>query len=78
MVNYIYGKLSKNIVSYIEPIQEETSHYIYTASYHQKTILIRQTRHVGHCWKIKDELMSDVLYLTHSHGRTGVGPPART
>ena len=26
-----------------------------------KTIQVRRTRHVGHCWRSKDELISDVL-----------------
>ena len=43
-----------------------------------KTIQIKQTRHAGHCWRIKDELISDVLLLTLAHGRAGVGRPART
>ena len=29
-----------------------------------KTIQVRQTRHVGHCWRSRDELISDVLLWT--------------
>ena len=29
-----------------------------------KTIQVRRTRHAGHCWRSKDELMSDVLLWT--------------
>ena len=43
-----------------------------------KTIQVRRTRHVGHCWKSRDELISDVLQLTPSHGRAKAGRPART
>ena len=43
-----------------------------------KTIQIRQTRHVGHCLRSKDELISDVLRWTPLHGRARVGRPART
>ena len=32
-----------------------------------KTIKIRRTRHAGHCWKSRDELVSDVLLWTPSH-----------
>ena len=42
-----------------------------------KTIKIRQTRHAGHCWS-RDELISDLLQWTHSHGWTKAGWPART
>ena len=38
-----------------------------------KTIQVRQTRHAGHCWKSKDELL-----WTPSHGWVTFGPPART
>ena len=43
-----------------------------------KTIQIRQTRHARHCWKSKDELMSDVQRWTLSHSWTKVGRPVRT
>ena len=43
-----------------------------------KTIRIRRTRHVGHCWRSRDELGSDVLPWTPSHGRAKAGRPART
>ena len=43
-----------------------------------KTIKIRRTRHAGHCWRSKDELVSDVLLWTPSHGHAKVGRPART
>ena len=42
-----------------------------------KTNKIRQTRHAGHCWKSRDELISDVLLWTPSHGRAKAGRPAR-
>ena len=43
-----------------------------------KTIQIRRTRHVGHCCRSRDELISDVLLWTPSHGRAKVGRPAQT
>ena len=33
-----------------------------------KTIQVRQTRHAGHCLRSKDELISDVLLWTPTHG----------
>ena len=33
-----------------------------------KTNQIRRTRHAGHCWKSRDELISDELLWTLSHG----------
>ena len=41
-----------------------------------KTIQVRRTRHAGHCWRSRDELISDVLLWTPTHGRAK--RPART
>ena len=43
-----------------------------------KTIQVRRTRHAGHCWRSKDELISDVLLWTTTYGRSKAGRPART
>ena len=43
-----------------------------------KTIKIRRTRHAGHCWKCRDELIYDVLLWTPSHGRGKAERSART
>ena len=43
-----------------------------------KTIQVRRTRHAGHCWRSKDELISDVLLWTPTYGRAKAGRPART
>ena len=42
-----------------------------------KTIQVKRTRHAGHCWISKDELISDLLRWTPSHGRANEGRPAR-
>ena len=41
-----------------------------------KTIKVRPTRHVGHCWRSRDKLISDILLWTPSHGRAKAGRPA--
>ena len=43
-----------------------------------KTIQVRRTRHAGHCWRSRDELIRDVLLWTPTHGRARAGRPART
>ena len=43
-----------------------------------KTIQDRETRHAGHCWRCKDELISDVLQWTPTYGQAKAGRPART
>ena len=42
-----------------------------------KTIQVRRTRHAGHCWRNRDELINDVLLWTPTHGRANAGRPAR-
>ncbi len=59
--------------------QHPTKHHLYG---HlppiTKTIQARRTRHVGHCWRSRDELISDVLLWTPTYGRAKAGRPART
>ena len=43
-----------------------------------KTIQVRRTRHAGHCWRSRDELISDVLLWTPAYGQAKAGRPART
>ena len=43
-----------------------------------KTIQARWTRHTGHCWRSKDEIVSDVLLWTPTYGQSKAGRPART
>ena len=43
-----------------------------------KTIQVRRTRHAGHCWRSRDELISDVLLWTPTYDRAKAGRPART
>ena len=43
-----------------------------------KTIQARRTRHAGHCWRSKDEIVSDVLRWTPAYGQSKAGRPART
>ena len=43
-----------------------------------KTINVRRTRHAGHCWRSRDELISDVLVWTPTYGRAKAGRLART
>ena len=38
-----------------------------------KTMKVRRTRHAGHCWRSRDELISDVLLWTPTYGRAKAG-----
>ena len=58
--------------------QHHTRHHVYG---HlppiTKTIQVGRTRHAGHCWNSKDELISDVLLWTPAYCQA-IGRPART
>ena len=43
-----------------------------------KTIQVRRTRHAGHCWRSRDELISDVLLWAPTYGRAKAERLART
>ena len=43
-----------------------------------KTIQARRTRHAGHYWRSRDELISDILLWTLAYGQAKAGRPART
>ena len=80
-VNSTYGKkawrqLHKNAASYTEHVPEAATHKaaaIRPLTTITKTIQIRR-----HCWRSRDELISDVFLWTSSHGRTKAGQPAKT
>ena len=59
--------------------QHPTRHQVYS---HlppiTKIMQFRRTRHAGHCWRSKDELISDVLLWTTAYGRAKAGRQART
>ena len=74
-------KLHKNVESSIKQVLATTPHEtsaVRTLAPITKTIQVRRTRHAGHCWRSKDELISDVLLWTPTHGCARVGRPART
>ena len=43
-----------------------------------KTIEVWRTRHAGHSWRSRDELISDILLWTPWYSRVKAGRPART
>ena len=43
-----------------------------------ETIQARRTRHAGHCWRSRDEPISDVLLWNPAYGQAKAGQPART
>ena len=43
-----------------------------------RTIQVKRTRHAGHCWRSRDELIIDVILWTPTYGQAKAGRPART
>ena len=85
LTKWLEKKLDSNYTIMLRAIlnkswrQHSTRHQLYG---HQppiiKTIQVRRTRHAGHCWRSRDELISDVLLWTPTYGRAKAGQPART
>ena len=42
------------------------------------SIKVRRSRHAGHCWRSRDEFISDIFPWTPSYDRAKAGRPART
>ena len=70
-------QLNKNAASNLEQVLAAAPHKTPTvrppASYQ-----FRRTRHTGHCWRSRDELIRDVLLWTPTNGRAKAGRPAGT
>ena len=68
----VWLQLLKNAASNIKQVLE-TAHNkaaaIRPPTTHHENCQIRRTRHAGHCWRCRDELISDVLLWPPSHGR---------
>ena len=43
-----------------------------------KTIKVRRTRHAGHCWRCRNDLIIDEVLWTPSHERANAARPVRT
>ena len=75
-------QLHKNAASNLEQVLAATPHKTPTAwppaSYHENYSQVRRTRHAGHSWRSRDELIRDVLLWTPTHGRAKAGRAART
>ena len=67
-------KLHKNVESSIKQVLATTPHETPTI----RTLAPHHKNYTGHCWRSKDELISDVLLWTPTHGCARVGRLART
>ena len=57
--------------------QHPTKHQLYChLSPIMKTIQVGRTRHAGHCWRSRDELISDVLLWNPTYSQAKAGWPA--
>ena len=73
--------LQKDVASNIKQVLAATPHKAPTirppASHHEN-YPVRRTKHAGHCWRSRDEIISDELLWTPTYGRVKAGRPART
>ena len=76
-----WRQLHKNAASNIEqvveaaPLKQQLYDHLPSIT---KTIKVRRTRHVGHYWRSRDKLISNILLWTPSHGRAKAWKPPRT
>ena len=84
LIKWLKKKLDGNYTRMLRAIlnkswrQHPTRHQLYGhLPSITKTIQVRRTRHRGHCWRSKDELISDVLLWTLAYGQVKAGRPAR-
>ena len=73
--------LHRNATRYLEQILKATSHEtiaIRPLTSLLKTIQVRWTRYVGHCWRSEKGFIGEVLLWTPTHGRASFSRPART
>ena len=85
LTKHIEKKLNGNCTRMLQAMLNKSwkQHPIKQQSYSRlppilKTIQIKQTRHMGHCWRSKDNLISDVLLWTPLYRCTSAWQPART
>ena len=85
LTKWLEKKLDSNYTRMLRAIlnkswwQHPTRHQLYGhLPSTMKTIQVRWTRHAGHCWRSRDELISDLLLWTPTYGRAKAGRPART
>ena len=85
LTKWLEKKLDSNYTRMLRAIlnksrrQHSTRHQLYGhLSPITKTIQVRRIRHAGHCWRSRDELISDILLWTSTYGRAKAGQPART
>ena len=85
LTKWLEKKLDSNYTRMLQPIlnrswrQHSAKHQLYGhVPPIMKNIQVRRTRHAGHCWRSRDELISDVLLWTPTYGRAKAGQPART
>ena len=75
LIDFLY--VESNIEQVLATTPHETPTIRPLAS-HPKAIQVRRTRRAGHCWRSKDEFISDVLLWTPTYGQAKAGRPART
>ena len=67
---------TKILRAVVNKFWKQLSQQLYSSIPHiSKTTQVRQTKHAGHCWRSKNEIISDVLQWTPSHWHASVARP---
>ena len=76
-MKHLTKKLHANYTKILHTVlkQDPTKYHLYG---YLPPVQVRHAKHTGHCWRSKDELMSDILLWTSTHGHTNVGWLAKT
>ena len=70
-------QLHKNVASNIEQVLSATPHKAPTIRPRPSITKTIQVSRAGHCWRSRDELISDVLLWTPTYGGAKAGRPAQ-
>ena len=77
LTKWLEKKLDGNYTRMLRAILNKHQLYGYLPPI-TKTIQVRRARHAEHCWRSRNELISDVLLWTPKYGRAKARRPAQT
>ena len=78
IIDFLEKPSAINSLLYCHVIWHNSPYLLNTLVQLRSFKFVRRTRHAGHCWRSRDELIRDVLLWTPTHGRAKAGRPART
>ena len=74
----LYKNVKGNIEQVLASNTPQSTNYTVTYLRSRKLYKLDEPGHAGHCWRSKDEIVSDVLLWTPAYGQSKAGRPVRT